>query len=254
MKKKERSFMPYLVVFLLILQLANKLTPQDTYLQTDDSLKVINNSYMNGENTRLTLVNELSNKLEPELSVTLNSSDNYKVSSFRKCSESLSSLYYQATVSENAKDLTKHLPDSFQYKVVNEEALKGYLQTRSSLLMTEPYFSSIINVGRDFNINPILLFAITGQEQGFVPQNQVSAAQIANNPYNVFCSWEDYNTDIIDSSEIACRTIINLSKDKPDSVDTLVWINRKYSADQNWNNGVKTLYDDINKFIANYNY
>lgn len=250
MKKIKRSFMPYLVVFLLIFQLANNLTPHDTHLQTTNSLKLIKNDYIPMKNSKLLL----TNKLEPELLTPLNSSNNLKVSSFKRYNESLNSFYYKSTVSDTAKDLTKHLPESFQYKVVNEDALKAYLQTRSSLLMAEPYFSSIIDVSKNFNINPILLFAITGQEQGFVPQNEASAAQIANNPFNVFCSWKDYNTDIIDSSEIACRTIISLSKDKPDSVDTLVWINRKYSTDQNWSNGVKTLYDDINKFISSYKY
>ena len=164
----------------------------------------------------------------------------------------LNHIVTENIIDEKIAESTLHLPEYFKYKSINIDALKSFLSTRSSILKDDPYFSSILNVSKKFNINPILLFAITGQEQGFVPEEQVSAVLIANNPYNVFCSWEAYNTDITDSSEIACRTIINLSKDRPESVDPLVWVNRKYSADQNWHSGVRTLYNEIVDFINDY--
>ena len=164
----------------------------------------------------------------------------------------LNDIVTENIIDEKIAESTLHLPEYFKYKSINTDALKSFLSTRSSILKDDPYFSSILNVSKKFNINPILLFAITGQEQGFVPEEQVSAVLIANNPYNVFCSWEAYNTDITDSSEIACRTIINLSKDRPESVDPLVWVNRKYSADQNWHSGVRTLYNEIVDFINDY--
>ena len=164
----------------------------------------------------------------------------------------LNHIVTENIIDEKIAESTLHLPEYFKYKSINTDALKSFLSTRSSILKDDPYFSSILNVSKKFNINPILLFAITGQEQGFVPEEQVSAVLIANNPYNVFCSWENYNTDITDSSEIACRTIINLSKDRPESVDPLVWVNRKYSADQNWHSGVRTLYNEIVDFINDY--
>lgn len=164
----------------------------------------------------------------------------------------LNHIVTENIIDEKIVESTLHLPEYFKYKSINTDALKSFLSTRSSILKDDPYFSSILNVSKKFNINPILLFAITGQEQGFVPEEQVSAVLIANNPYNVFCSWEAYNTDITDSSEIACRTIINLSKDRPESVDPLVWVNRKYSADQNWHSGVRTLYNEIVDFINDY--
>ena len=164
----------------------------------------------------------------------------------------LNHIVTENIIDEKIAESTLHLPEYFKYKSINTDALKSFLSTRSSILKDDPYFSSILNVSKKFNINPILLFAITGQEQGFVPEEQVSAVLIANNPYNVFCSWEAYNTDITDSSEIACRTIINLSKDRPESVDPLVWVNRKYSADQNWHSGVRTLYNEIVDFINDY--
>ena len=253
MKEKKRSFIPYLAVLFIFLQLVSQITPQNHFSQINDNLKVINKNYINQSILKLSLTSDKINILQNTSYISINSDGDINPYELRRCTETFNELYSKSKVSESAKALTEHLADSFQYKVINEDALKAYLDTRSSLLMSEPYFSSILTVSRDFNINPILLFAITGQEQGFVPQNQDSAAQIANNPYNVFHSWQDYNTNIIDSSQIACRTIINLSKGKPDSVDTLVWINRKYSADQNWSNGVRILYNDINTFIDNYN-
>lgn len=256
MKKSTQNCIFYLAVILLSLQLANVLIPQDNYLEAENNVRVLSNvSNIVYANNLISNKDNTSNieKLYTNDATNLIDVFSSNISCFiRNHNPSISYLYSQISVNENAKKITEHLPEYFQYKLVNKDALKAYLQTRSSLLREEPYFSSIINVAQKFNINPILLFAITGQEQGFVPQTELSAMQIANNPYNVFCSWKDYNTNIVDSSEIACRTIINLSKDKPESIDTLVWINRKYSADQNWNNGVRSLYNDINNFIENY--
>lgn len=253
MKKNKRSFISYLAVLFIILQLVSQITLQNHYSQNDDTQRLVSTIAFDPSTIEIYLTADKNNIIQQGDYNEINSDNTINYYELRKCNAILNDLYSKSNISENAKFLTEHLPDSFQYKVVNEDALKAYLATRSSLLMNEPYFSSIINVARDFNINPILLFAITGQEQGFVPTHQDSATQIANNPYNVFCSWQDYNTDIIDSSQIACRTIISLSRGKPDNVDTLVWINRKYSADQNWNNGVRTLYNDITIFVDNYN-
>lgn len=222
MDKKNIGFFPYFIAFMLVL-----------HLNISNSNKILNLNNPDAINN-----------------ITLSHRTLHSDCSFGNKKE-VKNISVE-TVNAEITNLTLHLPEYFKYKTVNEDALKAYLNTRSSILKEDPYFTSIVNVGRNFNINPILLFAITGQEQGFVPEEQVSASLIANNPYNVFCSWQSYNTDIIDSSEIACRTIINLSKDRPDSVDPLVWVNRKYSSDQNWHSGVRSLYNEINNFIDDY--
>lgn len=142
-----------------------------------------------------------------------------------------------------------HLPEYFTYKNINESKLKEYLKSRNSLLEEEPYFSSIINTGREFDLNPLVLFAIAGHEQGFVPKSNPSATEIANNPFNVFVSWQEYNTDIVDSSQIAARTVINLSKDRPPEVDPFQWINRRYAEDQNWWKGVRSIFDRLDREV-----
>lgn len=173
-------------------------------------------------------------------------------------------IYYTTTLdltNERQKHLSKmykeiareskntHLHDSFKYREIDRNSLKKYLSTRNSILMEEPYFSTIINISEEFNLNPLLLFAITGQEQSFVPRNHHNAEQIANNPFNVFNSWQKYNTDIEDSTKIASRTVVNLSKDRPPNVDPFIWINRKYSEDKNWSHGVKNIYYHLEQLV-----
>lgn len=154
-----------------------------------------------------------------------------------------------ATQNEIIENKHPHLPDYFTYKKINEDKLKKYLKSRDSLLEEEPYFSSIMNTAKDFGLNPLILFAIAGQEQGFVPKSNPLAEKIANNPFNVFISWQDYNTDIVDSSQIAARTVINLSKDRPEDMDPFQWINRKYAEDKDWWKGVKSIYNRLEREV-----
>lgn len=138
-----------------------------------------------------------------------------------------------------------------RYTEVDVVALKKWLKNKNSLLAEEPYFSAIINAGKRNNINPLLLFAITGQEQSFVPRNQKNALRIANNPFNVYRSWIQYNTNINDSAEIAAKTIIKLSKNRPTAVDEIEWINRKYAQDKRWWKGVRRIFTKMQNEVYN---
>lgn len=156
--------------------------------------------------------------------------------------------FHNALIEENAALLdlpANELPASLQYKEIHIESVKSYLETRNSILVEEPYFTSIYDAAKAFNIHPLLLFAITGQEQGFVSRDHPQVEKIANNPFNVFHSWEDYNTTIEDSAAIAARTIVNLSKDRPEHIDAIAWINRKYAEDPNWSVGVQSLFETL---------
>jgi len=145
--------------------------------------------------------------------------------------------------------LENELPAMYQYSEVNKQLLQQYLHSRNSMLTDEPYFSAIMETAHAFNIHPALLFAITGQEQGFVNRDNELASKIINNPFNVFYSWERYNTTIKDSSEIAARTLVNLSKERPAEVDAITWINRKYAEDPKWSAGVRSLFQTIVNYI-----
>lgn len=137
------------------------------------------------------------------------------------------------------------LPSQLRYQPIDEEKLIRFLESRSSLLADKPYFDAIVGAAKNFDIHPVLLFAITGQEQAFVPKTNKQSKQIANNPFNVFHSWKDYNTTIQESAEIASRTIVNLSKGRPTEVDPITWINRKYAEDPKWSDGVRSIFTTI---------
>lgn len=142
-----------------------------------------------------------------------------------------------------------HMPIYMRYKKVNEEKLKNFLNKRNSLLVKEPYFSTILSVSKEFNLNPIVLFSVAGQEQNFVPKDTANASKIANNPYNVFHSWQEYNTDIKDSSSIAARTLIDLSKNTPENTDPFLWIGKKYAEDSKWGSGVRSIFEELSNCV-----
>ncbi|WP_438448055.1 hypothetical protein [Gorillibacterium sp. sgz5001074] len=137
------------------------------------------------------------------------------------------------------------LPAEYAYRRIDEEKLRKWLESRSSLLGDEPYFSAILQAAAEHNIHPLLLFAITGQEQGYVPKDGKRAQKIANNPFNVHHSWETYNTDIADSARIASQTILTISRSRPDGVHPIQWLNTRYAEDPNWWIGVTSIFEKL---------
>jgi len=137
------------------------------------------------------------------------------------------------------------MPAMFRYQPIHAEAVREYLRSRNSLLAEEPYFSAIVSQAEAFGLNPLLLFAIAGQEQGFVPKSHKEAAKIANNPFNVYHSWKEFNTDISHSAEIAARTIVRRIASRPEGYDPFVWLNMTYAEDPNWAQGVRQIFEKL---------
>jgi putative ABC transport system permease protein len=142
-------------------------------------------------------------------------------------------------------------PDYLSFKDVDHAKLKSFLLSRSSSLAEEPYFSAIMNAARLHDISPILMFAITGQEQGFAPTWNSRYVLIRQNPFNVYTSWENYNTSIADSSDIAARTIDALLETRPSGFDPFIWINSKYAEDDEWWIGTKSIFYMLEEFTSN---
>lgn len=138
------------------------------------------------------------------------------------------------------------MPKELQYAAIDSTAVKAYLRGRDALLAEEPYFGAIVESARAHNVHPLLLFAIVGQEQGFVPKTNKKAKEIANNPFNVFHSWEDYNTDIGDSSNIAAKLIARLGRERPEGQEPFSWFNATYAEDPAWSDGVRSLFAKLN--------
>ncbi|OMF38303.1 hypothetical protein BK133_01890 [Paenibacillus sp. FSL H8-0548] len=165
---------------------------------------------------------------------------------------SLSGKLQPTVVTEHAPQLIAKevgLPVELRYRSINQARLIDYLNKKSSILAEQPYFDAIVAAAETFDIHPVILFAITGQEQGFVPKTNKQHKEIANNPFNVFHSWQDFNTNIGQSAEIAARTVFNLSKDRPAEVDPFTWINRKYAEDPNWSDGVRSIFTAIVAYL-----
>lgn len=163
-----------------------------------------------------------------------------------------STAYDHARIPEQSRVEGNELPVRLRWQEIDGEKLRAYLATRRSLLRHEPYFSAIMDAAHEFDIHPLLLFAITGQEQGFVPEDHPQAERIANNPFNVYHSWQEFNTTTAHSAEIAARTIIRLSRDRPPGTDPVEWINREYAEDPLWHRGVNALLSAMEQYLSGY--
>lgn len=141
----------------------------------------------------------------------------------------------------------RNFPNYLYYRDIDEENLKSYLSSRDSLLNREPYFSQILATAKDFDLNPLLLFAIAGHEQGFVPEDHPNSEIMINNPFNVFGSWQKYNTNLKETSEITARTIFNSLSDLPPLIDPFFWMNRRYAEDSSWWHGVRSIFWNLEK-------
>jgi hypothetical protein len=136
--------------------------------------------------------------------------------------------------------------DAFRFESFDYYAVKHYiLNTRNGLIGTSEQFNQIIHEAYLNDIDPLLLFAIIGQEQAFVQDNSNYSAKILNNPYNVYHSWMEYNTTLRDSTQIAINTIKNRLNKAPFSASAFKWLNMTYAEDTNWHTGVRLIYTHL---------
>lgn len=131
------------------------------------------------------------------------------------------------------------------YHDFDRSIIIAYLETKDSMLVEGDYLDQLIEIAKEYDVNPLLLISIIGQEQGFVPRTHKDAAKIINNPFNVYNSWLSYNTDFVSSCSIAAKTINSSSLNRPEDVDPIQWINRIYAEDQNWHQGVSYFFTTL---------
>lgn len=141
-------------------------------------------------------------------------------------------------------------PAYLQYQEVNPDELRVFLSSQGSYLVR--YVDSFISSARAFGVNPLLLVAITGQEQSFDPERNSDAALVARNPFNVFGSWQTYSPGFDQASEVAARTVATkLSYPVPSGEDPIQWIDDPhnpsgaYAEDTRWWEGVKYWFQTI---------
>lgn len=147
------------------------------------------------------------------------------------------------------EDLTIHLHKDLQYREIDNQQLVSYLENKNSSLARIETVETLVQVASTYNVNPLLLIAITGQEQGFVPKDHEDADLMVNNPFNVYESWLDYNTDFENACKIAAGTVVKLSEGRPEDVDPIQWINRKYAEDDKWHEGVTYFFHEVSDWM-----
>ncbi len=149
----------------------------------------------------------------------------------------------------NYQESKDGMPAYLAYQVYDLDRIRGYLKRANSLLANDPYFTEIIKSCERNDVNPLLLLAISGQEQGFVKRGSENAALIVNNPFNVYHSWVDYNTNISDASEIATITIRSILEKRPNATDSFKWLNQTYAEDPTWWQGVEQIYLTLENYM-----
>lgn len=148
------------------------------------------------------------------------------------------------------------IPEAISYRPLEAEKVKNWLASRGSSMAQTELLQMIDAAGQQTNVDPLLLLAITGQEQSFVPAAHKQADQIIRNPWNVFGSWAEGKGATLTTEEaarIAAETIVKLSQSRFAGVDPIRWLvdtqnpNGVYATDPNWWLGVSQFYETLSK-------
>lgn len=142
------------------------------------------------------------------------------------------------------------------YRSVNPTVLYNYVHQQGSIF-TLSDIQTIVDAAQNYNINPALMVAITGQEESFVPASWPDASKIRNNPFNVYVSWQQYNTNLADAANIAANTLSHkLITPPPQGENPIAWINDPmnpwgiYAQDTNWSYGVDDIFHTLTAYIT----
>lgn len=132
---------------------------------------------------------------------------------------------------------------TFKFEHFHYFNVKHYIaKTRNGLIAEPEYYNRIIHLAYQNDVDPLLLFAIIGQEQAFVNREAIDSSLVINNPFNVFHSWQDYNTTLRDSTKIAINTIKTRISKRPIDLSPLYWLGQVYAEDPEWHVGVNLIY------------
>ncbi|MFZ5642534.1 MAG: hypothetical protein ACOY46_02945 [Bacillota bacterium] len=114
--------------------------------------------------------------------------------------------------------------------------LIAWLNSRNSALADSEHLAAIEAAGQKWNVDPLLLLAITGQEQSFVPKRGNWRA-VEKNPWNVFGSWEYWSGGFSLSAQWAAATVARLSRGCPEGTSVIQWVNGFDSSGRRSNPG-----------------
>jgi hypothetical protein len=143
-------------------------------------------------------------------------------------------------------------PGAIKYRpITNVDDVLKFLREKDSMMAEKRYLDVLDAAGKKHNVDPILLLAITGQEQAFVPGKWADAEEMLKNPFNVYGSWQVYAPGFSQSVDIAARTVNKLSSGCPTWMNPIQWIdspdnpNCRYAEDTEWWKGVEYFYTQL---------
>lgn len=136
-------------------------------------------------------------------------------------------------------------PTYLRYQNISIEKLKTYLDRKSSMLLTKDYLDQLMSYSYEKDLNPLLLIAIIGQEQNYVPSQHKFAPRMIENPFNIYGSWETHPVGFTASMKEACYTINTALVSRTMYVDPFAVINTRYAEDPRWYLGVKVIFRDL---------
>ncbi|MBB6021381.1 murein DD-endopeptidase MepM/ murein hydrolase activator NlpD [Paenibacillus sp. JGP012] len=146
--------------------------------------------------------------------------------------------------------------DILTYRSLNISVMLEWLNKRNSMLATKEILTMIDDAAKAQGVDPYLLIAITGAEQGFVPKSNKYANQIVKNPWNVFGSWKEGKGSTLttkEAAEIAAKTIVKLSKGKPATANSIAWLSDPmnpsgvYAEGGDWVGNVSNFYQMLSE-------
>lgn len=136
-------------------------------------------------------------------------------------------------------------PEYFRFSSIRTDDLKRYLEAKNSALLNSGYLNQLLTESKETDINPLLLVAILGQEQGYVPREHRYADIMLKNPFNIYGSWETHRIGFDKSLGEACFTINASLAKRTYYEDPFEVINKRYAQDPNWRLGVKLIFLDL---------
>jgi len=156
---------------------------------------------------------------------------------------------------------TLKVPDEIKYRNISPYygKLTNWLNQKNSMEANSEYLAIVNAAGKRWGVDPLLLIAITGQEQSFVPAGDKEAAKIINNPWNVFHSWQEFQCGYGIAALWAANTVMRLAQGCPAGDNLIRWINGfgidgnrdnpayGYADDPNWWAGVSKYYGELQK-------
>ncbi|MFD1673944.1 murein hydrolase activator EnvC family protein [Alicyclobacillus fodiniaquatilis] len=146
---------------------------------------------------------------------------------------------------------------ALRYQPISPQKLYAFVKMNGSAF-TQSDIDTICTVARSYDVNPVLMVAITGQELDFVQNGTPYESWKLENPFDVFGSWALYHTTIAQSAAYAAQIVqVKLSVAPPSGEDAIIWINDPkngagsgvYATDPNWAYGVRSFFNEIESYV-----